>query len=690
MKQFFIFILLTALCLWGQSVPGTISTFAGNGKAPFTGDGKKATEVQLYDIFQIAFDGANNLYVADYYYDRVFKIAPNGILTTLAGNDQFGFSGDGLKGTAASLYGPRSLAASVDGTVFIGDVLNARIRKVLPNGIISTAAGGGSEPRDSIPATSSILPCPESIAYSKAGYLGIVTQCDHYIRVVYPNGVIYTMAGNGRTTGTFTDGAPGYTVPLGLTMNGLATDESGNFFFSADNHIRKINFNGFTVSTVAGGDKAGFAGDGGPATSALFNTPHRLTLDKIGNILVPDKFNHRIRKIDTKGVVNTIAGNGTAAYAGENVAAAASSIALPSSVAVDSTSIIYFAEQGARRIRKILPNGQMVTVAGIGIPTLGDGGPVASSLVIDPYGLAVAPDGTVYISDNNDHRIRRVSPDGIINTFAGTGVPGYSGDNGPAALAQFNGPRAVALDANGNVFVSDSDNNAVRMITPDGTISTVAGTGVAGSGGDLGPASQAQLQSPAGLGFDSSGNLYIADFGNNRLRMVDLNGMITTLAGDGTAVDAIDGAPATASSLASPADVAFDGNGNVIVSSFGTARIRMVAPDGTMTTIAGGGSATLADGTSELTSPYGLAFDGQGALFITERTGRLKMLVNGTLSLVVGHAGKFEGDNGPALDGWINNPRHLAFLPDGSLLVADAANKRIRKVSFVAPAANKR
>ena len=678
----------TAILSWAQAVPppvpGTITTFAGNGKAPFTGDGKKAIDVQLFDIFQIAFDGANNLYIADYYYDRVFKVTPAGITTAIAGNDRFGYSGDGGKGTSASLYGPRSVASAPDGTVYIGDVLNNRIRKVTPAGIISTAAGGGSFYGSGAQGPDTELHCPESIALNNRGYLAMFTYCNDRLYMMDPGGLVYTLAGNGKA-GPLADGTLSYLGALGTKVNGVASDDNANWYVAVDNRIRKIDGATYIITTIGGGDKAGFSGDGGPATAAMFNTPYRLTADKSGNLYVPDQQNHRIRKIDSKGIVTTIAGTGVANLAPDNASATASPISLPSSVAVDTTGAVYFSEQGSRRVRKILPNGQLITVAGRGLPDLGDGAAVSASSLIDPQGVAVGPDGSVYLTDQNAHQVRCVDINGVITTIAGTGIGGYSGDGGPAVSAQLNTPRAVAVDTNGNVYVSDTQNHVIRRISADGgIITTVAGIpgGTGAFSGDGGLATQARLNAPQSVVFDAMGNMYIADYLNHRIRMVDSTGVITTFAGDGTYGNPTDGVAATASSLGAPVAMVFDSKGMMYVTSAADFRVRTIAPDGTVNTIAGAGVAPLADGTDELGQPHGLAIDSVGNLFISENTGTVKMLSNGILSKLVGDSGAYSGDGGEALAGALNNPRHLAFLPDGSLLVADAANKRIRRIAF--------
>jgi trimeric autotransporter adhesin len=282
--------LICSLTALAQPVPGTITTFAGNGRAPFNDDGKKAVDAQLYDIYQVTIDGSNNLYFADYYYDRVFKIGTDGVLKAIAGNDQFGSDGDGGLGTKASLYGPRAVSAAPDGTVYIGDVLNDRIRKVTPDGIITTAAGGGDFYGSGVQGPSANLACPESVAVSSSGYIGFLTQCDLRFLVMYPGGLLYTYGGNGAP-GPIVDGGLAYKTALGRSLTGLAVDDSLNWYLSTDNRIRRVDGRTYNITTIGGSDAAGFSGDGGPATAALFNTPFRLSVDKTGNVYVPDRFN---------------------------------------------------------------------------------------------------------------------------------------------------------------------------------------------------------------------------------------------------------------------------------------------------------------------------------------------------------------------------------------------------------------
>jgi hypothetical protein len=301
-------------------------------------------------------------------------------------------------------------------------------------------------------------------------------------------------------------------------------------------------------------------------------------------------------------------------------------------VAVDRQGNVYIAEKGNRRVRKVSRGGTITTFAGGG-SALGDGGTATSALLRFPIGVAVDDQGNVYIADADDHKVRKVSG-GTITTFAGTGKYGYSGDGGPATSARLNGPTGVAVDGQRNVYISDADNYRVRKVSPDGTITTVAGSGASGSSGDGGPATSARLNQPEGVAVDGQGNLYIADAYVHRVRKVSRGGTINAFAGGGSALG--DGGPATSAQLSQPFGVAVDGQGNVYISEYADHRVRKVSPAGAITTFAGTGAGGYSgDGgpatSARLYSPYGVAVDGQGNVYVAEYgNGTIRKVTIGT------------------------------------------------------------
>ena len=231
------------------------------------------------------------------------------------------------------------------------------------------------------------------------------------------------------------------------------------------------------------------------------------------------------------GIITTYAGNGTADFSGDGGPATKAQLNRPFSVAADLASNLYIADTVNERIRKITVTGEISTLAGNGIAGFsGDGGPAAAAQLSDPVAVAVDSAGNLFIADVGNHRIRKVSPAGIISTVAGDGIAGFRGDGGPAAFAQLNSPNSVAVDSAGNVFISDYANYRVRRITAEGVISTVAGNGTQGFSGDGAPATAAQLNETAGVAIDNAGNLYVADTANYRIRKVTPDGLIRTVA----------------------------------------------------------------------------------------------------------------------------------------------------------------
>ena len=348
------------------------------------------------------------------------------------------------------------------------------------------------------------------------------------------------------------------------------------------------------IATIAGTGDAGYrtggySGDGGSAVAARLNFPTALAVDGSGNLYVADTWNHRIRRVDATGTITTIAGTGAQGYSG-------------------------------------------------------DGGPAASALLDTPAGVALDVRGNRYIADSFNHRIRRVDAAGNITTIAGTGAQGFSGDGGPAVSAQLNSPAHVALDGQGNLYIADGFNNRVRRVDTTGTITTIAGTGAQGFSGDHGPAVRARLNLPVSVALDGSGNLYIADRENHRIRRVDASGVITTIAGVGLGrFNGRDG-PSVTAVLHRPAGVALDGSGNLYIADSGNHHVRRVNTTGTITTIAG---------TTNAESRFG----------------------NRPIE------GGYNGDSGPALEVRLDHPIGLALDGSGNLYVADSLNNRIRVVA---------
>ena len=334
------------------------------------------------------------------------------------------------------------------------------------------------------------------------------------------------------------------------------------------------------INTVAGNGTAGYLGDNGLATAASLSVPEAVAIDAAGNIYVADTFNNVIRKIAAStGYISTVAGIGTQGYSGDGGPATIAELYLPTGVAVDAVGNIYFADN--QRIRKVTAStGIITTVAGSGVQGYsGDGGPAASAELNWPWAVAIDSAGNIYFTDTDNQRIRKVAVStGIITTVAGTGTPGYSGDGGPATSAQLNSPFGIGVDAAGNIYFADYFNSRVRKVTAStGDISTVAGNGTQGFYGDGATATSAKMYYPTSVAVDTVGNLYIADDVNDRIRKVTAStGIIQTMAGTGSTGYSGDGGPATSGELFWPYGVAVDTAGTIYIADKNNNRIRAV------------------------------------------------------------------------------------------------------------------
>ena len=336
------------------------------------------------------------------------------------------------------------------------------------------------------------------------------------------------------TGGTIIPGDGGAaTSAIELQAAGFAFDPAGNLYVAdcSCSCIRKIDPAGI-ISTIAGTGKDGYEGDGGPAVAARLYTPYWVSRDAHGNLFIVDHDNHCIRRIDPSGIISTIAGTGQPGFSGDGGPAVDARLNRPGGMAIDSLGNIYIADLRNSRIRKVDTAGVITTVAGTDRPGYsGDGGPAISAQLHEPGSVTLDSNGNLYIADSGNQRIRVIDAAGVIRTVAGDGKPGHAGDGGPATDAELFNPWCPILDSSGNLYIADAANSRVRKVDTNGMISTVAGTGVGGFSGDGGPAAAAQLSEPVGLAFDAAGNLYIADFDNFRIRKVDTAGVISTFAG---------------------------------------------------------------------------------------------------------------------------------------------------------------
>ncbi len=632
------------------SAGGSLSLFAGNSRVGYSGDGGKAVNAQLNLPLGIAVDANNNVYIADSLNHVVRIVDPTGVINTFAGNGVPGYSGDTGAATGASLNHPYGLAVDKGFNVYIADNGNHAIRKVTTDGNINTFAGNQvynfGYSGDGAAANAAQLTYPTDVAVDSGGIVYIADYGNFVIRQVTTDGLIHTYAGN-NTEGFAGDGG----VPTSASLYqpfGVAVDSSGNVYVSeyGDSRIRKVTSGtGSKISTLAGNGNYGFGGDGSAGTSAQLNYPHGLCVDSGGNVYVADWGNNRIRKIVSGGTISSVAGNGVMSYSGDGGAATAAQFNVPSAVAVDAAGNVYVADTSNHAVRQITSKGVISTFAGTGTAGFaGDGSAANKAQLNAPQSVAVDGAGNVYIADTGNLRVRVVGTNGNISTFAGSGSAGYGGDGGAATSATFYLPTAVAVDQSGSVYIADYSIGVVRKVT-NGNISTVAGNGGTGYSGDGGPATMAQLNGPSALALDPAGNLYIAQLADSRVRMVSTSGVISTIAGTGADGYLGEGLPAVSSQLAAPTGVAADGNGNVFISMAGD-RVMKVGTDGTLNTVAGtglpgyAGDCGPADGSQFtvpqgiLNIPQGITLDAAGNLYIADSANNAVRMLSKTAGTV--------------------------------------------------------
>ena len=640
----------------------------GGGRITNSSNGAKANAAFVGTPGQLAVDASGNVYVPSG--SALLEVSPAGILTFAAGNpDTQGYSGDGGPAANALLGSATGVAIDGAGNIYIADSGNANIRKIGTDGTISTLVGQ--------------MVNAEAVAVDSNGNLYVPNGGTCVISKVDPKGKVSVFAGNGKCTAAGDGGLAtnASTFPAGP----IATDSSGNVYwielpfnqtaepehfpfirkvdaqgiissvtsdnttgppcFAGDTNFvplnitvdpegnlydveltpdcaRKLSPNG-TVTVVAGNGQYGFSGDGGPATQARLNSPTAITLDSKGNIYIAD--GGRIRMVNQAGIISTIAGP-DASYYDEGRSATSVALGLTNGVATAADGSFYVSSGSA--VFRISASGIISTLAGGSLLGFaGDGGPATSAELGNPIGLATDSFGSVYIADSANNRIRKVSSSGTITTVAGSVKAGFSGDGGPAIAASLQNPQGVALDAAGNLYIADTANQVIRKVNSQGIITTVAGNGQQGPGGDGGSAIAAQLSTPCAVTVDGSGNLYIVDGGNNEIRKVDSSGIITRIAGSGQPGYSGDGGPAAAAILAQPSGIALDALGNIFILDSGNNMVRMIDRTGKISTVSLGraiGPVSLnlnediGFSNPDIVGGGGIAFDPSGNLYIAD------------------------------------------------------------------------
>jgi sugar lactone lactonase YvrE len=582
-------------------VSGVISTFAGNGLFGYSGDGGQAKNAKIYLPTGIKVDAGGNVIFADSGNFRIRKVNPQGIISTIAGNGVEGYSGDGGPALNASMEYPDGLAVDHSGNIFFSDFFNGIVRRIDAAGIIHLFAG---TPRqygfsgDGGPATSALMRGVRGVVADSSGNIYLADNANNRVRKVDTRGTITTFAGNGGEVCNRGNGGPAtqanVETPFGLAFIGAQLSISDGC-----STVRNVNLQTGIIGTYAGTTKWGFNGDGQTRLMTMFDFPHGLAFDKNNVLLVADTNNNRVRHLGP--VVQTIAGG----YLGDNHTAIRSGLNFPSGIALDSIGNIYVADTADFRVRKIDSAGNITTVAGNGLSgASGDGGPATRARLAEPWAVAFDAAGNMYIADGTD--VRKVDTSGTISTLS--------------AVASFAWATGVAADQSGNVYVADAAQCQLFKITQNDVITPVAGVeGLCSFGGDGRPAVNAWLN-PWGVATDLQGDVYVADYGNNRIRKIDTNGIITTVAGGGMIGYGGDGGPATSAGLGNPHGITIDSLGDMIIADSGTRRIRFVNTAGTISTYAGNGLPGYnGDGlparSTNLAYPMGVAVDASGTIY---------------------------------------------------------------------------
>jgi len=627
----------SANCVFKVDAKGVLTRVAGIGRPGYFGDNGPAVVAQLSSPSGLALDASGNLYIADRNNARVRKIAPSGIITTVAGTGQSltGYPVTSSPATSVPLGLPVGVALDSNGNLYVADLLNLCVWRVSPAGILTNFAGNHSIGYigDGGPAVLATLYFPSGVATDRDDNVYIADTNNLRIRKVSSDGTISTV--------------PGSFVPAQILRPvSVAIDNSKNVYFgTGENSIAKVTPSG-TYVTVTGSALEGFSGDGGNAANATVCNPSGVTIDTGGNVYFADNCNNRVRKISASGLITTVAGDGTAGFSGDGDLATNAQLSSTTAIATNLAGNLYIADAKNSRVRMVNSAGVISTVAGNGVAGFsGDGGPAADAQLSSPSSLAIDANSNLYISDNNivafpsgietlnqvmTSRIRKVSPTGTITTIAGSGPAGDTGDGGQATGAQINaGP--IAVDGSGNLYFADNVDAYIRKISAAGTISTITRTDLRLiSSHDGIPAANAYVNNVSALTTDALGNLFLSvnDYktSDNRVReIVSSSGLITSVAGNPGYLDLAhigDGGPATDASLYNPAGIALDSSGNLFISDEFNHRVRRVSPDRTITTIAGNGTfGHSGDGGLGLNAqmqPGNLALGANGRIYFTD------------------------------------------------------------------------
>lgn len=621
-------LLILSGLLLGQT-QWTLRTIAGGIDA---GDGGLAAEASLRYLQGVAVDSNGNTYISDADDHRVRRIDSAGRITTIAGTGMAGFTGDGGLGGWARINTPYGLTVTSQGHVVFADLGNARVRRVLPNGTIETLIGGGS--REQPAAGQYINPrevkliAPRNVLATPGGSI--------FVSDFGANRVLEL-----RSDGTLTS------LPLATTeLNspaGLTLDANGELLVadSGNSRIRRLRRDGRVDIFVSANPQA------------PLERPVGLARNLDGTILVADTRGDFLWQLD-QGKATMVPPGGR-------------------DVAVDRFGNIVTA--GSTWLRRLNANGLIEILIGSSYTKFrGDGGPALAARLDKPTGVAVDSKGNIYFSDTGNHRVRSISKDGLIQTVAGNGEPGYRGDGTLASSAMLNNPTSLAVDAFDNLYVADTGNHRIRVLVPGGVIQTLVGTGRTEFTADGVAGGQSNVASPSGLAFDSKGLLHFSERGQHRVRRLEANGRVTTVAGSSIRGNSGDGQGALLANLNEPTSIGLDSQNHLFFVDGGNQSLRAVdSVTGNIRTVAG-----------SLGQPSGLAVTPNGVVYLNEaqRHRTIRIAADGTVSTIAGRTNEngFNSDSGNATAITLNEPSGLALTRDSSLILADRLNDRIRRI----------
>jgi trimeric autotransporter adhesin len=682
---------ITFVLYCSKSQSQFITTVAGGN----IGDGLPAAGAGFNNPGALCKDRDGNIYIADITNNKIRRVdAATNIISTAAGNGYTGFSGDGVIASATSLFNPASVVTDRSGNLIVCDQGNHRIRKITAStGVITTIAGTGVAgfSGDNGPAVLAALSTPRWACLDTSGNIYIADGGNQRIRKIDAiSGIITTVAGNGNT-GFAGDGSNALLASFNLPFCVFA-DKQGNVFIDDrnNNRIRKVDAVTGIITTVAGTGVLGSTGDGGLAVNAALSSPTCIYMDNNGNLFIADFFTPKIRKVDQAGFITAVAGSGINGFAGDGGSALSAQFAPGMCIYIDSLNDMFIADGGNQRIRRVdAANNIVMTIAGTGVNPAADGNVATSAGLNNPIGVCFDRSNNMYITDRT-HRVRKVdAATAIINTVAGNGTAGFSGDGGSAVNAQLNGPYFSCVDTAGNILIADYNNSRIRRINAaTGIITTIAGNGNYADDGDGGAAVNASITA-IGVCVDTYNNIYMVC--NGRIRKINAaNGIITTIAGNGTDGYSGDNGPATNALLNAPLAICTDRNNNLYFTEQGNHVVRKIdLQTGIITTVAGNGtSGFTGDGgpavLARMRLPYGIGIDKLDNIYFVDGGNNRIRRIDGLTGVITTAAGTgirgYSGDGGLAVNAMFRG-NGLSADTSNNVYTADFVYKNVRKLS---------